>query len=134
MKIEEKSCGCIVIENRKVLLIKQTSGIWGFPKGHVEHDETEEETAKREVKEETNIDVEIDPKKRYEMHYTTDKGKYKEVVLFLSKKISGQLKKQDDEILEAKWFEFDDAMQIISFENTKELFEQVLLDNYNFSI
>jgi ADP-ribose pyrophosphatase YjhB (NUDIX family) len=59
MKIEEKSCGCIIIENRKVLLIKQTSGIWGFPKGHVEHDETEEETAKREVKEETNIDVEI---------------------------------------------------------------------------
>ena len=134
MKIEEKSCGCIIIENRKVLLIKQTSGIWGFPKGHVEHDETEEETAKREVKEETNIDVEIIPNKRYEMHYTTDKGKYKEVVLFLSKKLGGELQKQDDEILEVKWFEFDDAMQIISFENTKELFEKVLFDNYNFSI
>ena len=39
-----------------------------------------------------------------------------------------------DEILEAKWFDFDDAMQIISFENTKELFEKVLFENYNFSI
>lgn len=32
----EKSCGCIIIEDKKVLLIKQTNGIWGFPKGHVE--------------------------------------------------------------------------------------------------
>ena len=32
----EKSCGCIIIKNNKVLLIKQTKGHWGFPKGHVE--------------------------------------------------------------------------------------------------
>ena len=60
----EKSCGCIIIDNRKVLLVKQTSGDWGFPKGHVENNETEIETAIRETKEETNIDVEIDEKHR----------------------------------------------------------------------
>ena len=53
----EKSCGCIIIEDKKVLLIKQTNGVWGFPKGHVEENETELQTAEREVKEETNIDV-----------------------------------------------------------------------------
>ena len=46
----EKSCGCIIIEDKKVLLIKQTNGIWGFPKGHVEKNETELQTAEREVK------------------------------------------------------------------------------------
>ena len=64
---KEKSCGCIIIENGKVLLIQQTKGHWGFPKGHVEAFETESETAIREVKEETNLDVKIDENKRYTM-------------------------------------------------------------------
>ena len=33
---KEKSCGCIIIENEKVLLIKDTNGNWGFPKGQLE--------------------------------------------------------------------------------------------------
>ena len=61
---KEKACGCIIIEDGKVLLIKQHQGFWGFPKGHVEDGETEEETAAREVKEETNIDVEIKSNKK----------------------------------------------------------------------
>ena len=34
---KEKSCGTIIIENNKVLLIQQTDNAWGFPKGHVEN-------------------------------------------------------------------------------------------------
>ena len=61
----EKSCGGIVYRkfhgNTEILLIKHIkSGYWSFPKGHVENGETEEETAKREIKEETGIDVYID--------------------------------------------------------------------------
>ena len=49
---KEKSCGCVIIENNKVLLIlQQNDAYWGFPKGHVENGETEIQTAKREVKE-----------------------------------------------------------------------------------
>ena len=47
---KEKSCGAIIIKNKKVLLIQQTDGFWGFPKGHVEQNETDEQTATREVK------------------------------------------------------------------------------------
>ena len=51
----EKSCGGIVYRkfhgNTEILLIKHVkSGYWSFPKGHVENGETEEETAKREIK------------------------------------------------------------------------------------
>lgn len=125
----EKSCGCIIIENSKVLLIKQIKGIWGFPKGHVEKDETELETAIREVKEETNIDVEIQEDKRYTMNYKTDKGADKEVVLFLAKKIGGDIKPQESEVSVIEWLDFDEAIKKISYENTKELFRKVLVDN-----
>ena len=99
----EKSCGCIIIEDKKVLLIKQTNGIWGFPKGHVEKNETELQTAEREVKEETNIDVKIDETKRYTMNYITDRGASKEVVLFLAQKIGGNLSRQESEISQIEW-------------------------------
>ena len=56
MMLHEKSCGAIVYRkyhgNTEILLIKHiNSGHWSFPKGHVEGDETEEETAKREIME-----------------------------------------------------------------------------------
>ena len=92
----EKSCGCIIIEDKKVLLIKQTNGIWGFPKGHVEENETELQTAS------------------------------KEVVLFLAKKIGGNLSRQESEISQIEWLCFDDAISRLSYKNTKDLFKKVV--------
>ena len=37
----EKSCGAIIIDDDKVLLIKQGNGDWGFPKGHMIDGESE---------------------------------------------------------------------------------------------
>ena len=77
---KEKSCGCIIIEKDKVLLIQHIKGHWGFPKGHVEVGETERETAIREAKEETNLDVEINENKRYTMEYVIDKEAMKRFI------------------------------------------------------
>ena len=123
---KEKSCGCIIIEKDKVLLIQQIEGHWGFPKGHVEVNETEIETAIREVKEETNLDVEINENKRYTMEYTTDKGTLKQVVLFIAKKTRGNEKYQESEIKSMKWMTFDDAIKTITYDNTRELFSKIL--------
>ncbi len=55
----EKSVGAIVFrivdEKIEFLLIKYRNGHWEFPRGHVEDNETEYETMRREIKEETNI-------------------------------------------------------------------------------
>ena len=62
----EKSCGAVIYrhigETVRYLLIKnRRSSNWSFPKGHVEDGETLEETAKREVLEETGIHLNIFP-------------------------------------------------------------------------
>lgn len=118
---KEKSCGCIVIDEGKVLLIKQTKGHWGLPKGHVEENETEEETALREVKEETNYDVEIIGDHRFVERYITDTKIDKEVVYFIAKKVGGNAEKQEAEVTDIKWCSFDEAIDTVTFDNLKEL-------------
>ena len=83
---KEKSCGCIIINNGKVLLVyEKNRNFWGFPKGHMEEGETEIETALREVKEEVGLDVEIDFKKRYTLNYIIRNEIDKTTVLYIAK-------------------------------------------------
>lgn len=53
----------ILMKNQKILLVKRKyepcQGAWSLPAGFVEYDETTKETAIREVKEETNLDIEV---------------------------------------------------------------------------
>ena len=124
-----KSCGCIVIENNKVLLIQQKKGNWGFPKGRVEKNETECETAIREVKEETNIDVIIEDKnKKYIDTYYSKKDEFKEVVFFLGKRIGGEIKPQENEIKNVEWVDLLEAINRITMKSTKELYQKVLTE------
>ena len=123
---KEKSCGTIIIENNKVLLIQQTDNAWGFPKGHVENNEKEQETAIRETKEETNLDVEIISNKKYITNYKINNEIDKEVIFFLAKKTSDKIKKQDEEIKNIKWVDLTKAFDIITYENTKNLYKEVL--------
>ena len=124
---EEKSCGCIIIENNKVLLVYEKGrNFWGFPKGHVEENETEIQTAIREVKEEVNLDVKINENKRYVMNYLIGEDINKTTVLYLAEKTGGTLKKQEDEIGDAKWCNFDEALELLTFDNSKKVLKEVI--------
>ena len=120
---KEKSCGCVVIndENKILMIRSKNEGIWGFPKGHVENGETEIETAIREVKEETNIDVEILENNRFIMNYIIKDTIDKEVVIFIAKKTSDNIIPQQEEVSEIRWFDIDEAIKIVNFLNTKML-------------
>ena len=128
--IKEKSCGCIIIKDNKVLLVceKRRNNFWGFPKGHIEHDETEVETAKREVQEEVGLNVEIDESKRYEIKYIIDDKIEKTAVFYLAKALSDEITKQEVEIADVKWCEFYEALDVLTYDNTKELFRKVIED------
>ena len=123
----EKSCGVVAyktIDNvNYYLLIRAYNGDTGFPKGHVEQGESEEETAIRELREETNVTVEIIPGFRREMEYVipSKKNVSKKVVYFLGKCISDKIIPQRKEISEAKFVAYDEAMKIITFEDSRRI-------------
>lgn len=125
----EKSCGCIIINDNKVLLINDTNGNWGFPKGHVEENETDIETAIRETKEEVNLDVEVDENRKYTIKYKTDRDTLKTVVYFVAKIKGGEIKPQIGEVNEIKWLDFNEAMQKITYENVKEVFRKIIINS-----
>lgn len=55
----EKSCGAVIYVEaegaRKYVIIRSPEGYYGFPKGHMEPGETEEQTALREIFEEVGL-------------------------------------------------------------------------------
>ena len=129
---KEKSCGCIVINDKnEVLLIHHNAGHWDFPKGHVEEGETEVQTAIREVKEETNIDVKVNEKYRYTTKYSPKEDVMKEVVYFLAKNTSDNKEAQLEEVSEVKWFKMEEALEKITYDTSKELLVKLKKDLEN---
>lgn len=136
--VYEKSCGAIVYRrfhgNVELLLIKNANGgHWSFPKGHVERNETEEETALREIKEETGIDVVLDTNFRHMITYAPKKDISKDVIYFLAKAISYDYTPQEEEIAQIKWVEINHANSILSYDNDRQLVTKakgVIKDSY----
>ena len=131
--MKEKSCGAIVYKKEnndyKFLLVYQNNGHYSFPKGHMENDETELETTIREIKEETNLDVLVNTDFRISIEYLMEaKNVMKEAVYFLATPISSKLKNQEGEIEFCDWYNYEDAMNLLEFDNIKEVFEKA----YNF--
>lgn len=122
----EKSCGAIVYRkshgNTEILLIKHVnSGHWSFPKGHVEGEETEVETAQREIMEETGIDVIIDPSFRETVSYYPRKDTQKVVVYFIAKAKNFDFVPQEEEIAQIRWVDIGHATSILTYENDKTI-------------
>ena len=122
---KEKSCGAVIykyIDNELfILLLKHNLGHWSFAKGHVEDGETEQETAIREIKEETNLDVTINSDFRYVITYSPYEGAIKDVVYFLATTNSDNIKAQQSEISEIKWFKYEDAISMITYEDDRKV-------------
>lgn len=127
---QEKSCGAIVELNGKILLVQQKkSGNYGFPKGHILPNESEEDAAIREVKEETNVDITVDSNKRYSLSYVQNENINKEVVYFIGIPDSKfELKKQDEEIENVFWVEKDKVRETLTYDNLKEVWDKVIND------
>lgn len=123
---QEKSCGAVVCrkveEGIEVLLIcHKNGGHWAFPKGHVENNETETETALREIWEETGLKVELDTGFRRVVTFSPKPGVMKDVVYFAGEaQPNDALKAQEEELLDICWESPEKAMERITFDNDKE--------------
>lgn len=123
----EKSCGAVVFTriNSKIkyLLIKNLSGIYGFPKGHVEDKETEEETALREVFEEVGLSVKLVPNFRsYDEYFILEKeNTIKQIVYFLGEYGDQKFTYQKEELSDALLVDYHTAMTLFQFESSKRI-------------
>lgn len=123
----EKSCGALVFtrEDGEIRYVIQRSleGVYGFPKGHMEPGETEEETALREIREEAGLNVRLIPGYRETVEYPLPKkpGTMKRVVYFLAEYENQPLVPQPEEISSAVLMEYEDAMVVLPYEYQKRM-------------
>jgi len=127
----EKSAGAVIFrrENSKVkyLLIKYEWGHWEFPRGAIEKGESLEETAKREIKEETGIKVEsfIPGFKEWIKFFFKLKGKnIMKIATFLLAETKEKKIKLSHEHKDFAWLEYDKAIERLTFDNSKEVLEK----------
>lgn len=126
---QEKSCGAIILKHDckqlQVLLLKHKAGHWAFAKGHVEGGETEEQTALREIKEETNLNVQLDTNFRATVKYSPMEDVEKEVVYFIAYKLEGNETPQLEEISQIKWLNIEESINTVTYEQDKEVLQKV---------
>ncbi|MFY9422494.1 MAG: NUDIX domain-containing protein [Bacilli bacterium] len=128
--IREKSAGAVVYfpdgENIYILIEKMKQGHYSFPKGHMEGVETEAETAIREIREETGLEVVLDTGFRKTVEYSPYPGCLKEVVFFVAKARNRDYRKQEEEIEEIYFLKADEAHELLTFDSDKAILKAAL--------
>jgi 8-oxo-dGTP pyrophosphatase MutT (NUDIX family) len=126
---EEFSAGGVVVRNGDVAVIvpvkRAADGrrVLGLPKGHPDPDETPEQAATREVREETGLEVEL-VDRLGEVHYSYEqrgKPRPKRVAFYLFRYVSGKLDDHDDEIEEARWMPLAQAARELTYDGEREM-------------
>lgn len=124
----ERSCGAIVFrviggEKRFLLIKNKRSNHWGFPKGHIEMGETDEQTAMREVLEETGLHISIFDGFKSKSDYTIQARIEKSVLIFLATTNDTQTVIQPEEIEDYIWLNYETAQSTLNYSNDKTILE-----------
>ena len=125
-EFDEKSCGAVLYQRRngqlRYLIARSSSGHVRFSKGHMEEDETEWETAVREIREETGfarLRKTGDFRERF--CCLTEKGKRKEIIYFLAEFEEERVIPQEDELTDIWILPFEEALEQINTEEEREI-------------
>ena len=99
---------------------------WTLPKGTPERDETAEETALREVGEETGLEVRIIRPLDHIEYWFVQSGTriHKTVHYFLMEPTGGDLARHDHEFDQVRWIAFAEAASVLTFETERALVER----------
>ena len=132
--VQEKSVGAIIFRKEadgdfKYLLLhyKYKSDYWDIPRGRIEKDESEEQTALREIKEETGLyDIHFVPKfhEKVSWFYRRDgEAIFKEVIILLAETMSRDIVLSTEHIGYV-WLNYEKACEKITFGNAKGVLEK----------
>ncbi len=127
--VREPTSGGIIFKREKdkikILLIQDAKNRWTIPKGHIEPGETAKQTARREIGEETGL-------KKIEVLGWLGKINFRyrrinklvlmttQVYLVHAQDINEPIQKEDW-MTNIKWFDFDQALDLIEYEDISKL-------------
>lgn len=108
-------CGALVVKENNFLLVKEAQphcyGKWNFPGGHLDKGEDIFTAAIREVKEETNLEVKLEGLVSL-YKYKNTKGQNVVRLIFKAVVTGGTLQYASGELLDAKWFSFEEFSKL----------------------
>ena len=128
------SAGGVVVRGEEVAVIvpvkRSPTGerVVGLPKGHPKDGETPEAAARREVGEETGLDVEL-VEKLGEVSYSFQRRGHqrdKRVAFYLFEYRSGDLRDHDHEIEDAQWIAGPQAVRTLTYAGEREMVARAL--------
>ncbi len=126
----ERSCGAVVFTRKsgqfRYLLVQNPHGVYGFPKGHMEGTETELETATREIREETGLQVRyIDGFHTYDIYPSPKiEGWMKRVDYFLAEFEGQEYHLQASEIAGGGLYTFGEAMELLQYGGCQRILQE----------
>jgi 8-oxo-dGTP pyrophosphatase MutT (NUDIX family) len=128
--LRETSYGGVVLRGDEVLVITPVGRrrVTGLPKGGPQPGETGEETATREVREETGVNAAV-REPLGDVNYWYRRGGrrvYKTVHFYLFDYLSGSTADHDHEVEEARWMPLAEALTALSYPGERALIEQAL--------
>jgi len=121
---QEKSCGIVVFNQEKFLILQYDLGHWGFPKGGIEKDEEEKETALRELSEETGIkQIKFIPGFREKVRYNYKAANviWDKIVIFFLGETQETEVKLSKEHKDFVWLNYREALEKITYDEDKEV-------------
>lgn len=127
--LTETSYGGVVLRGDDVLVIvPRGRRITGLPKGGPEPDETPEQTAAREVREETGITATVGEPLGDVQYWYRRRGRrvFKTVHFFLCRFVSGSTDDHDHEVDEARWIPLEEARTALSYPGERALIERAM--------
>lgn len=126
--IYQKSCGAVIYTERggkRFYLVElMQKGHCSICKGHVEGDESEHQTAEREIYEETGLSVEFVNGFRETIEYSPYENCTKTVVFFLAYANRSDVTVQEEEVREIRWLTFKEAVSALTFDSDRETLQK----------
>jgi len=130
--IEHRSFGVVPVRRQgdswEFFLVQHHTGHWAFPKGHQEAGESGEQTARRELREETGIaDADIDTDQGFDEEYTwlrQGEKNHKIATYYLGLVKDHSIAIQAEELSDGRWVPADEVEHVLTFAEGLNVFRQ----------